>query len=51
MIGAAPFHGLRFEGERFDCGDRFGFVQANLAFALARDDMRTGLEEFVRRRL
>ena len=40
MIGASPFHGLRFEGERFDCGDKAGFLEANLAFALDRDDLR-----------
>ena len=39
MIGAAPFHGLRFEGKRFDCGDKAGFLEANIAFALARDDL------------
>jgi UTP--glucose-1-phosphate uridylyltransferase len=35
MIGRAPFHGLRFEGRRFDCGDKVGFLEANVAFALA----------------
>jgi UTP--glucose-1-phosphate uridylyltransferase len=35
-----PFFGLRFEGKRFDCGDKAGFFEANLAFALARSDMR-----------
>ena len=40
MIGASPFHGLRFEGERFDCGDKAGFLEANLAFALDRGDLR-----------
>jgi UTP--glucose-1-phosphate uridylyltransferase len=35
-----PFFGLRFEGKRFDCGDKAGFFEANLAFALARPDMR-----------
>jgi UTP--glucose-1-phosphate uridylyltransferase len=40
MIGGnQPFHGLRFEGRRFDCGDKVGFLQANIAFALARPDM------------
>ena len=39
MIGAAPFHGLRFEGRRFDCGDKAGFLEANIAFALAREDL------------
>lgn len=40
MIGVTPFHGLLFEGERFDCGDKIGFLEANLAFALDRDDLR-----------
>ena len=39
MIGHIPFHGLRFEGRRFDCGDKIGFFEANLAFALERDDL------------
>ncbi len=34
-----PFFGLRFEGIRFDCGDKAGFFEANLAFALERPDM------------
>jgi UTP--glucose-1-phosphate uridylyltransferase len=38
-IGSHPFHGLRFEGKRFDCGDKVGFMEANVAFALARDDL------------
>ena len=39
MIGQMPFHGLRFEGRRFDCGDKAGFLEANIAFALAREDL------------
>ncbi|HUZ73138.1 MAG TPA: UTP--glucose-1-phosphate uridylyltransferase GalU [Stellaceae bacterium] len=37
--GNRPFVGLRFDGRRFDCGDKVGFLQANIAFALARPDM------------
>lgn len=40
MIGTCPFHGLRFEGKRFDCGDKAGFLEANLVYALDRDDLR-----------
>ncbi|GEO82080.1 UTP--glucose-1-phosphate uridylyltransferase GalU [Pararhodospirillum oryzae] len=40
MIDSVSFHGLRYEGRRYDCGDKVGFLQANIAFALARDDMR-----------
>ena len=40
MIGQIPFHGLRFEGRRFDCGDKIGYFEANVAFALGRDELR-----------
>jgi len=38
MIGHAPFHALRYRGARYDCGDRMGFLEANIAVALARED-------------
>lgn len=34
-----PTHGFRFEGARYDCGSKLGFIEANLAFALARPDL------------
>ena len=40
--------GYRFEGERYDAGDRFGFLKANLAFALERPDLREPLLEYLR---
>jgi UTP--glucose-1-phosphate uridylyltransferase len=48
MIGRSPFHGYRFEGRRFDCGDKVGFFEANLAFALARDDMGADVKKILR---
>ena len=33
-------HGYRFKGERYDCGSKAGFLQATVAFGLARDDLR-----------
>ncbi len=36
-----PFHGLRYEGRRFDCGSKAGFIAANVAYALEREDMAT----------
>lgn len=45
LIGKAPFHGLRFEGRRFDCGDKVGFLEANIAFALARDDLGDAVQD------
>jgi UTP--glucose-1-phosphate uridylyltransferase len=38
-IGLIPFHGLRFNGQRFDCGSKVGYLEANIAFALQREDM------------
>ncbi len=39
LIGNQPFHGFTFDGQRYDCGDKAGYIQANLAIALARDDI------------
>lgn len=39
-IGKIPFHGYRYEGKRFDCGHRRGFIEANIAFAMQVDDLR-----------
>ncbi len=47
MIGGAPFHGLRFEGRRFDCGDKLGFFEANVAFALERGDLAEGVQRIL----
>ena len=47
LIGTQPFHGLRFAGTRYDCGDKAGYVAANLAFALARDDIAPGLHDLI----
>jgi len=45
MIGELPFHGLRFEGTRFDCGDKLGFLEANVSFAMSRPDLGAGLRK------
>lgn len=39
LIGNHPFHGVRLSGTRFDCGTKIGFLEANVAFALGRDDL------------
>ncbi|OYV52605.1 MAG: UTP--glucose-1-phosphate uridylyltransferase [Rhodospirillales bacterium 20-60-12] len=48
MIGHTPFHGLKFEGRRFDCGDKVGFLEAQIAFALARPDLGPAVREFLK---
>jgi UTP--glucose-1-phosphate uridylyltransferase len=48
-IGSIDFRGLRFDGTRYDCGSKLGFLEANLAFALMRDDMRDGVQDILAR--
>lgn len=48
QIGTAPFTGLHFSGERFDCGSKVGFLQANIAFGLDNPDMTDALQEWLR---
>ena len=49
MIGHSPFHGLRFEGERFDCGDKVGFLEAQIAFSLSRPDLAPEVRAFLKK--
>ena len=48
MIGNTPFHGLRYEGRRFDCGDKIGFLEAQIAFALRRPEMAQAVKAFLK---
>jgi UTP--glucose-1-phosphate uridylyltransferase len=49
LIGEQPFHGLRYEGRRFDCGDKVGFLEAQIAFALKRPDMADAVHAFLKK--
>lgn len=40
-------YGYRFRGQRFDCGSKAGFLQATVAFGLAREDLRHDLEAYL----
>ena len=40
MIGSQPFHAVTFAGKRYDCGSKVGFIEATLAIALEREDLR-----------
>ena len=51
QIGKVPFHGFRFSGERFDCGSKIGFLQANIAFAMSRDDLAEPLASWIKNRM
>ena len=49
MIGTTPFHGLRYEGQRFDCGDKVGFLEAQIAFAMQRPEMAAQVRGFLQK--
>ena len=51
LIGQQPFHGFTFDGDRYDCGDKAGFIQANLALALAREDIGPAVRDFAQAQL
>ncbi|MSP00153.1 MAG: UTP--glucose-1-phosphate uridylyltransferase GalU [Acetobacteraceae bacterium] len=48
LIGHQPFHGLRYEGKRFDCGDKAGYLEAQIAFALKRPDLADAVRAFLK---
>jgi UTP--glucose-1-phosphate uridylyltransferase len=47
LIGKQPFHALKVNAVRHDCGDTAGFVIANLALGLERDDVGPKVREFI----
>ncbi|HXQ40959.1 MAG TPA: UTP--glucose-1-phosphate uridylyltransferase GalU [Candidatus Udaeobacter sp.] len=48
MVGKTPFHGYRFEGKRFDCGDKAGFIEATIAYALRHPVIGASVAEILR---
>jgi UTP--glucose-1-phosphate uridylyltransferase len=44
-----PFHAVRFDGTIYDCGSKIGFLTANVAYALERDDLATALREEIKK--
>jgi UTP--glucose-1-phosphate uridylyltransferase len=49
LIGTKPFHAVTVDAVRHDCGDKAGFVLANLALGLADDDVGPKLRNFLSR--
>lgn len=48
MLGQSPFHGLRYEGQRFDCGSRLGYLEAIVANAMTRPELQSGMTAILR---
>jgi UTP--glucose-1-phosphate uridylyltransferase len=51
LMKTEPFHAVRFDGAIYDCGSKLGFLTANLAYALERDDLAGPLREEIGRLL
>lgn len=49
MIGRTPFHALRYSGRRYDCGNRLGFLEANVAISLDRQDTKAESRALIER--
>ncbi|QDY71468.1 UTP--glucose-1-phosphate uridylyltransferase GalU [Qingshengfaniella alkalisoli] len=47
-IDKSGVYGLRFDGQRYDCGSKAGFLQATVAFGLSRPDLQDEFGEFLR---
>jgi UTP--glucose-1-phosphate uridylyltransferase len=48
MIGKQPFHAVTFDGKRYDCGDKAGFITANIALALERPDIAPAVKAWMK---
>nr|WP_277924530.1 UTP--glucose-1-phosphate uridylyltransferase GalU [Sphingomonas sp. CROZ-RG-20F-R02-07] len=51
LIGRQPVHGVTFAGQRYDCGDKAQFIEANVALALARHDIGDTVRDRIKRAL
>jgi UTP--glucose-1-phosphate uridylyltransferase len=48
LIGRMPFHAVETRCERYDCGDKVGFLHANIAVGLGRADIAASLRPILR---
>jgi UTP--glucose-1-phosphate uridylyltransferase len=47
MLKDQTFHGIRYEGTRFDCGDRLGYTKAIIAAAIVRNDIGSEVKAYI----
>ena len=48
MLGKKPFYGYEFEGKRYDCGSKLGFLEATVDYALKHQEVKDGFREFLK---
>jgi len=49
LIGKQPFHGLRYDGQRYDCGSRIGFIEANIAFGMEDPEIGAQVRDLIKK--
>jgi len=49
LLRSRPIYGLKFEGKRYDAGDKLGFLQATVEFALQREDLGGVFRDYLRK--
>ena len=49
LMARQPFHGLAYEGTSYDCGDKLGFLAANVVYGLERDDLGPGFRQVLQK--
>ena len=47
-IGKSHCYGYKFTNDRFDCGSKLGFIQANIKFSIERDDLSEKLKSWLK---
>jgi len=48
LLASRPLYGFRFEGKRYDAGDKLGFLKATVEFALRREDLGGAFREYLK---
>jgi len=51
MLDNYPVYAYKFEGERYDCGDKLGFIKANIEYALKNDIFGADLKRYLKSRI
>jgi len=51
LLDESPFHAYAFDGVRYDCGSKLGYLQATVAFGLNHPDTGTGFREYLKETL
>jgi UTP--glucose-1-phosphate uridylyltransferase len=48
MLDDAEVYAYRFSGDRYDCGNKLGYLQATVAYGLAHDEVGNSFDEYLR---